>query len=244
MSQELMHSETAVVHRPQTSDTIIDVISRAASDPNCDTGKMQALINMQVQVMGLEAKKKYDDAMSRVQESLPTIQKEKKGANGKYASIENIDAAISPILKENGFHFTFTSTPGNGKMIVTGKLRHRDGHQEESSIELAIDKSGSKNDTQGGGSTIAYGRRYLKLMMLDLTVVGDDRDGATSRRITKDQALNIDTLIQDIPDVEGYRLRVKSKLLASLAADTVEDILADRYSEAINKLARAAEVKK
>ncbi len=243
MDQELAtRQDAAVAVQPSTSQAVLAVIARAAADPQCNVDNMQRLLDMQLQVMALEKKARYDEAMARLQQELPTIEKNKKGANGKYASIENIDARIRPLLRAEGFHFTFTSGPADGgKMRIDGQLHHRDGHAEASSIILAIDTSGSKNATQGGGSTVSYGQRYLKCMMLDLVTINEDDDGRGVAYVTADQVQTIETLIHDIPDSPaGYRLRCQAKLLGAMGANTIAQIPAERFREAVNKLDSAA----
>jgi hypothetical protein len=250
MSAELTHVTDAQVARTEqssasTSQAIMRIIAENAANPSCDTGKMQALLDMQIKVMALEAKALYDAAMSRLQPRLPVIRKDSKGANGKYASIESIDAAIGPLLKEEGFHFVFTSGPApppSKDMIVTGRLIHKGGHVEEASIPVALDTSGSKTPTQGAVSTISYGIRALKRMFLDLNMVGEDRDGSPAPVITRDQADTIETLIANIVDnPAGYRLRCRARLLAAMAVGDVTQIPIARFREAVNKLELAAQ---
>lgn len=227
------------------SRQILGIISTAAADPNCDVSKMTAMHDLFRQVVADEKKDLYDQAMARLQPKLPLIEKNKKGANGKYAPIEAIDAAIAPLLKEEGFHFVFTSAPASPPskdMLVVGRLVHKGGHYEEASIPVALDTSGSKTATQGAVSTVSYGIRCIKRMMLDLNMVDEDRDGSNERCITEDQELTIDTLIGNIPDEpKGYRLRCQSKLLGAMNVSKISEIPAARFGEAVNKLEKAAQ---
>jgi len=226
------------------SQSILETISLAARDPNCDVAKMTAMHELFRQVVADEKRDLYDQAMSRLQPRLPVIEKNKKGASGKYAPIEEIDARIGPLLKEEGFHFVFTSAPAappSKDVIVTGRLVHKAGHREEASIPIALDTSGSKTATQGAVSTISYGIRGLKRMMLDLNMVGEDRDGSAGKVITEEQAASIEKLIENIPDEpKGYRLRCQSKLLGAMAVSAIREIPAQRFGEAVNKLEIAA----
>ena len=227
------------------SRSILSMILDAARDPGCDVNKMIAMHTLFRQVVADEKKDLYDQAMARLQPRLPIIEKTKKGTNGKYAPIEIIDAAIGPLLQDEGFHFVFTSAPvaqGSKDMLVTGRLVHRGGHFEEASIPMALDTSGSKTGTQGGISTVSYGIRALKRMFLDLRMVDEDRDGSNERCITEDQAMTIDTLIGNIPDQPpGYRLRCQSKLLGAMNVGKISEIPLRRFGEAVNKLEKAAQ---
>lgn len=245
MSTELVKPESTELEVGGKSRQILGIISAAASDPNCDVAKMTAMHELFRQVVADEKKDLYDQAMARLQPRLPVIEKSKKGANGKYAPIEVIDASIGPLLKEEGFHFVFTSAPAappSKDMLVVGRLVHKGGHYEEASIPVALDTSGSKTATQGAVSTVSYGIRAIKRMMLDLNMVDEDRDGSTEKHITEDQALTIETLIGNIPDQpQGYRLRCQSKLLGAMNVSKVSEIPAARFGEAVNKLEKAAQ---
>ena len=249
MSTELQSAsaEVAVTGDPvgERSSSLLGMISLAARDPQCDVAKMTAMHTLFRQVVADEKKDLYDKAMARLQPRLPIIEKSKKGANGKYAPIEAIDAAIAPLLKEEGFHFVFTSSPAappSKDMLVTGRLVHKGGHFEEASIPVALDTSGSKTATQGAVSTVSYGIRCIKRMMLDLNMVDEDRDGSNEKIITEDQAMTIDTLIGNIPDnPPGYRLRCQSKLLGAMNVSKISEIPLARFGEAVNKLEKAAQ---
>lgn len=229
----------------QRSGSILEAISHAARDPQCDVAKMTAMHELFRQVVADEKKDLYDQAMARLQPRLPVIEKNKKGANGKYAPIEEIDARIRPLLDEEGFHFTFTSKPApapSKDLIVKARLSHKAGHFEEAELPIALDTSGSKTATQGAVSTASYGIRALKRMMLDLQMVGEDRDGSLTKTISEEQALTIEQLIGDIKDEpKGYRLRCQAKLLGAMAVSTIAQIPAARFGEAVNKLGVAAQ---
>jgi hypothetical protein len=47
----------------------------------------------------------------------------------------------------------------------------------------------NKTATQGFGSTMSYGRRYLKALMFDLVIAGEDDDGTHKRKLMAHTAL-------------------------------------------------------
>jgi hypothetical protein len=234
-------SETAIAVTEGRSASLMSTINAASRDPQCDVAKMTALHDLFRQVVADEKRDLYNAAMARLQPRLPLIEKNKKGANGKYAPIEEIDARIGPLLKEEGFHFVFTSTETPKGMLLSGKLVHAGGHFETASIPIALDTSGSKTATQGAVSTASYGIRVLKRMMLDLNMVDEDRDGSRAAVLSEDQAMTIETLIANITDEPaGYRLRCKAKLLGAMNVSLISEIPAARFGESVNKLEMAA----
>src|SRR6185503_15653016 len=78
----------------------------------------------------------------------------------------------------HGFALSFrTGSAPDGKLTVTGILSHRAGHQEETTLALMHDSTGSKNSVQAVGSSISYGKRYTAGALLNITSRGEDDDG-------------------------------------------------------------------
>lgn len=157
--------------------------------------------------MERNAKAAYDAAFSAMQPDLPEIVerggiKDRSGRiQSKYALWEDINEAIKPVLSKHGFGISFRTGQSDGKIVVTGVLSHRDGHREETTMELPTDTSGSKNAVQAVGSSTSYGKRYTAQALLNLTSRGEDDDGkaagaATEDTITEAQASVIRELIE------------------------------------------------
>ena len=73
-----MSSEVAKIEPVQTnqSDSVLAVISRAATDEKVDISKMERLLDMQERVMAKSAEMEFYRAMSDLQDAMPTIKKE------------------------------------------------------------------------------------------------------------------------------------------------------------------------
>lgn len=175
---------TALPAVQQYSDGLLDVISRAARDPNVDIDKMERLLQMQERVQARDSKSAFDQALSEMMPELPEIVEhggipDRSGKiQSTYAKWEDINAAIKPILAKYGFGLTFRNTEADdGRVRVTGILS-RAGHREETTVTLPHDGSGSKNAVQAVGSSTSYGQRYAAKLLLNLTSRGMDDDGA------------------------------------------------------------------
>jgi len=162
--------------------SIIAVIERAALNPDVDVDKMERLYAMHERAMERQARAAFAAALAEMQPKLPVIDerggiKDRAGkVQSTYARWEDISDAIRPILHEHGFALSFrvVTTP---KVAVTGVLTHRDGHREETTMELPVDGSGSKNDVQAVGSSFSYGKRYTAIALLNITSrAAQDRD--------------------------------------------------------------------
>lgn len=190
--------EIAVAEVQDYSSGLLAVIERAARDPAVDIDKMERLLALQERVQERNAVAAFNDALAEMQPRLPIItergriiikdkQTDKITQETPYALWEDINEAIRPLLHEHGFALTFkTGTAADGKLVVTGILKHRFGHQEEAAIPLPHDSSGSKNAVQAIGSSLSYGKRYAAMQLLNITTKGEDDDGqaATHMRAT------------------------------------------------------------
>lgn len=181
--------EAAPAPAMSESAAIIQVIERAAMNPNVDIDKMERLLQMQERIMERNARSSYAADLSRMQEHLPVIAengrivvrdkvtKEVVQSTG-YALWEDINEAIKPILSAHGFALSFkTGLAPDNKITVTGILSHRDGHSEETTMILPHDSTGSKNAVQAVGSSTSYGKRYTACALLNITSRGEDDDG-------------------------------------------------------------------
>lgn len=227
---------------PVITDTspqaMLQIVARAASDPNIDVEKMERLLGVQERMMAKQAEINFNRSLSTLQENLPRIRKtgqiKMKGVvQSTFAKYEDIDDVIRPLLIQNGFSLRFNSRESNGKVVITGTLAHRDGHSITDEIPLSIDASGSKNNVQGVGSTISYGKRYLVGMLLNLVFCGEDDDGQSAGYvpISDEQAAEIKDLLKETgADVKRF--------LEYMDAENVDVIAAKDYHRAISALNR------
>lgn len=180
----LAHAQEGGAEIVAQADGLLSVIERAARDPNVDIDKMEKLLAMSERVHARNAEAAYADALAALQPSLPVISERGKILNRQstvqstYARWEDINEAIRPHLAEHGFSLAFrTGRADNGDVVVTGVMKHRAGHKEETTLQLPIDASGSKNAVQAIGSSTSYGKRYTAFALLNITTKGEDDDG-------------------------------------------------------------------
>ena len=141
--------------------------------------------------------------MAAMQSDIPSIAE--RGAivvNGQkrsdYATFEDINDVIKPIMQTHGFAITFKVENVPAGLSVTGILMHRAGHRESTTMLLPLDTSGSKNAVQAVGSSTSYGKRYVMSALLNLTTRGEDDDGhaaVPTATVTSVQAAGITALL-------------------------------------------------
>lgn len=186
MNAVVQREESAVANVSDMSGGLLDVIARAARDPNVDVAKMERLFELQERVQARDAKIAYSTALAELQPLLPVISERGKILNNSkqvqstYAYWEDVNEAIRPLLAEHGFSLSFRTGKSGSDITVTGVLSHRDGHSEETTISLPADSSGSKNAVQAVASSTSYGKRYTAFALLNITTKGEDDDGQTA----------------------------------------------------------------
>lgn len=218
------------------SETVLSVISRAAADPTCDIEKMERLMAMHERMQERDAETAFNAAMAEMQTNLPSIAERAKGHGSiRYATLEDINDVVKPIMNQYGFAVSFRVSHEGGNINVTGVLMHKAGHREETTIVLPSDTSGSKNAVQAVGSSVSYGKRYVMSALLNLTTRGEDDDGyaaAPVATITEQQAGLLEAILESCPDAAK----------AAFAAEygSPHEVRKSDYDTALSRLHRAA----
>jgi hypothetical protein len=244
MNQIVTTNETPPATDPASVASFISIIAEAARDTQVDVTKMEALLNLQERMMAKQAQIDFDVAFISMQAELPRITKDSSIKHNdrmiaKYAKYESIDEIIRPILIKHGFGLRYNTEPTGNQIIVTATLSHKGGHSITDKIPLGIDASGAKNNVQGVGSTIAYGKRYLVGMLLNLVFEGEDDDGTKSGyvKISDERAAEIkDLLLETGSDVKGF--------LKYIGAASVDEMNAKDFDRAVTTIKNAAEARR
>lgn len=184
----------------------LQVIDKAASNPDVDAEKLHRILDAQERVLERNARMAFNRDLASVSGELPNITE--RGTiehSGKVISRyarwdEDINPVIKPILANHGFNLRFrTGRAEDGSLAVTAVLAHREGHSEETTIYLPADTSGSKNSVQAVGSSTSYGKRYTASALLNLTTGGLDDDGQSAEgntTVTEEQVQEIEALLE------------------------------------------------
>lgn len=167
--------------------SLLEVISKAARDPAVDIDKMERLLQMQERVERRNAEVAFAEAFADMQPHLPSITMNGQIVhNGKviseFSDWPNINKVVAPVLAQFGFSLSFKPAKAAiaGQTAVTAILRHKLGHSDEATLDLPTDGSGAKNAVQGVGSSLTYGKRYCGVLILNLTIEGEDDDGSSA----------------------------------------------------------------
>lgn len=205
---------SAVVVQAPAPKNMLAIIAQAASDPRCVPENMRALLDMQKEIMAEEARIAFTESFIALQQDLPVIDAKgkieikAKDAKGErtgrvlqstpYATFNEINRVTRPILQKHGFALSFATDQGaEGRLIVKGFLKHIRGHQETTTFALPLETSGSKNNVQGVGSSMSYGKRYATVALLNIVSAAPedaDTDGVPGAKIVKGDVVDADVV--------------------------------------------------
>lgn len=235
MSEELAIKQPMEV-QAQPSD-LLQVIARAASDPNVDVVKMQALMDMHERLAHEQQRVIFAAAMSRLQAKLPQMNKYGQGKNSKFAKLEDIDRVIKPLLAEEGFNLSFNEESHNGGTVTfIARIAHAAGHSESQRLTVPLDTAAKNREgnsvrpaIQDAGSTVSYAKRYLLKMLLNIIETDEDTDGEKREPISQEQARDIEAAIDEVKMDKG-------KFLIFMGVGDVKDILQRDLKKALNAI--------
>ena len=179
-------SEVVEVQEQETS-TVLSIIERAASNQDVDIDKLERLLEMQERISNKESEQAFTREFAQAKLEMVPVIKNKKNDTTKstYADLEIISLAIDPIMFAHGFTLSFgtADSPKEDHYRVVAELSHVEGATRNYQADIPIDNTGmkgtkNKTDTHGFGSSMSYGRRYLKCMIWDVALTDDDGNAA------------------------------------------------------------------
>ena len=142
-------------------------------------------------------------ALVEAQRTLGLVKKDNTNPFFKsdYATLEAVIMATRGPLTDNGLALTQTMLPGD---ILVTTLLHISGQWIRSYLQIKP----SKNDPQGVGSAITYGRRYARAAMLGVTQADDDGEAAVIQ-LTNDMTF------------DNFVTKVKAEIDPTLTKDVI-----------------------
>lgn len=223
MNELAQRNETQAVANVGESATILQVIQRAAADPQCDIEKMERLMAMHERMQSKKAEQAFNSAMAQMQCEIPTVF---EGAvnlhtGNSYATLDDITRTLKPIMQRHGFALTFKVDNAEKSISVTGILMHRDGHREQTTMTLPADIGKGRNEVQAVGSSTTYGKRYVMCALLNITT-GETRDD--------------DAQSADGSDTDDMRAQVVQDILERVGQATSKDELSSIWKAAVGVL--------
>jgi hypothetical protein len=206
---EQREHQVVAQHPASDSASLLQIISRAASDPAVDIDKMERLLQMHERLVARDAEQEFNLAMTQAQREMRPVSADATNpqTHSKYATYAKLDAALRPIYTECGFSLSFDEgeSPKDELIRVLCYVSHTGGFTRTYHKDMPADGKGAKgNDvmtkTHASGAAMSYGMRYLLKGIFNVAVGEDDRDGNAPPRpaalITVQQADEIRDLIR------------------------------------------------
>jgi hypothetical protein len=209
-----------------------------ASNPDVSAEKLQVVAAAHQRVTAEEAAQAFNAAMTTAQNAMPAVVRDtvNDATMSKYARLETISDAIDPIIHAHGFALTFGTADSvlEEHYRVTCTVRHAAGHSETYFADVPADADAYEGDDKkiavhAFGSSMTYGRRYLKCMIFDIVLKDEDNDGnphsAAGPLITSQE---VETLVSLMTAAGANR----DRLLKVLRVESFSDLPQARFDEA------------
>ena len=242
---------STVVNKPPATPVppaLDQQILLAAADPRVDVAKMRELTDLRRQLRMEEAEDTFKVALAEAQREMRPIEADaaNDSTRSKYATLYKVDKALRPIYSKHGLSVSFNTAdcplPGHTRVLA---YVERGLFTRVYQYDVAVDTQGPKgNDvmtkTHAGGSALSYGKRYLLLMIFNVTIGRDDDGnaaaGVDSTRISPEQLKELIALADDAG-------ADKAKFCVVMKVDSMADIPASRFEEAKAQLQRKLKAK-
>lgn len=238
-SNQLAERPTAQVITTDSAQ-VLDIVSRAAADPNTDIDKLERLMQMHERLVARQSETAFNAAMTSAQSVIRRVAADSRNnqTHSEYASYAALDKAIRPVYTEHGFALSFDTgeSPIADHLRVLCYVSHKEGHSRTYHIDMPADGKGAKGGdvmtkTHATGSAMQYGMRYLLKAIFNVAIGWDDDDGnaAGEAVITEKQAADLEALIEEV----GAN---KKSFLKTCKVDDVTKLPASKYEGAVQRL--------
>lgn len=224
--------------QPQAIAQAATLLERAI-EKGVDPDSLSKLVALQERILDRQAEQEFAVAMRQTQAEILPVLKNRRNTqtDSSYATLEALNKAVVPVYTQNGFSLSFGTedSPTEGYIRIVCDVFHIGGHTRRYHFDLPLDDSGiagktNKTKVHASGSTLSYGRRYLTMLIFNVsTTDDDDGNGGKGALITEQQVADLEALAQEVgADVAKFCQWFK---VGSLA-----EIHASNYSRAVKGL--------
>lgn len=208
--------------------TILQVIERAAANPQVDIDKMERLLQMQERILARSAEQQFAIAMTAAQSEMGRISADASNpqTHSKYASYARLDSVLRPIYTKHGFSLSFDEADaGKPEYVrVICHVSHVGGYTRTYTKDMPADGKGAKGGdvmtkTHAAGAAMSYAMRYLLKGIFNVAVGEEDIDGnrPPAKLIDEKQIANIMALLTEVgTDKQRFLNTIKCAALADI----------------------------
>ena len=240
---------TELVKHEEKTNSLMDTISRAASDPNTDVEKLERLMDMYERITSREGEVEFNKSMTRAQSLVGRVHAdmENKQTRSTYASYAGLDKILRPIYTKEGFALSFDTgdCPINGYVRVLGYVSHKDGFTRTYKVDMPADGKGAKGGdvmtkTHASGAAMSYGMRYLLKMIFNIAVGEDDVDGNEPIQLASPKEVSALKIAIKVAE-DATKEPQFEKFLEYAGVEKLEDIPAAHFDKLLTALKRKAQ---
>lgn len=167
----------------------LGMVREAMLNPDVDADKAKIMMELMTSLEDRNMLAQFNRDFNAAVQNMPVITKDgkiviaKQGEptriQGRFARYEDIDRVVRPIAARFNLSYTF-EVDHNEKGMITVRpiITHANGHEKRGgAMPLPMDTSGGKNNVQGSGSAVTYGKRYTLCAAFNIVTEGMDDDG-------------------------------------------------------------------
>lgn len=219
----------------------------ALAEGGVDPDTVGRMIDLYERVHGIQANQAFNQAMLAVQQYMDAhpvpcrgkVIVSKSGTTRPYPLLEDIQRTLNPVCAQNGISYGFDTEMSGRELVLLMHIRHVMGHSETVRTTLPVDSSGSKNPTQGVGSTESYGMRYGIIKGFSLTRYLHDDDAASAGSEGEADVVDAKQLanLQAVWDEVKKNVDEKA-FLAYYDIALLADMPKEKYQQALQQLER------
>ena len=230
-------TEIATAESPSAS--IIQVIERAALNPDVDIEKMERLLAMHERILDRNAEQEFNMAMVAAQTGMRPVSADATNpqTRSKYASYTALDQALRPVYTREGFCLSFDGGDGapDNYVRVLCYVGHTGGHTRTYHTDMPADGKGAKGGdvmtkTHAAGAAFTYGQRYLLKLIFNVAIGEYDDDGNSAGGVI--DANQKEHIVRMLKETEADI----PKFLKYMKVESVDEIPAARFPVAIEAL--------
>lgn len=224
--------QLAKADAPQDELVLVSQAIEKGMDP-------QKILDFIDRVNARKAAEAFAAALARFQSECPQILKERLVSFGpskggyKFASYDDINKCIAPLLRECGIVITFSIAPDMKGNLLVGTCHVTVGsHTVPTTLPIPIAKGINTNDAQNFGGTLTYLKRYLICAALNIVITDnleEDKDGVLF--ITPEEIETLNVLIEKT----GTDLQ---RFLTWAKVETLDQLPQAKFAAAVSMLGK------
>lgn len=169
-------------------------------------------------------------ALVAAQAEMPAVEKDAVNPHfkSKFTSLDHLIAKTRPVLTKHGLAITQWPTSVDGKPALRTKVTHTSGESDEDVMLLLL----GKQDMQGLGGAITYGKRYMWAAVCAVSTDEDDDGNLVSNGSSSSEAAPGRQAAAPEPLASAAEQKKLDRLITNLAtANASKDwaSIADKY---------------